>query len=197
MSSRWPASSGGGGGGGITGLTPGKVPLAATSSTLADSPITHLAGTAGHPSTDQTVFDGGSTNGNGAIVAQPSSGYGCYGAGVTLDNQKIDGNSGGSLLWNIIALASTFSSGGFQKWFGLLDGLTPTWLMSPTHNFYIGDNRGEYANPPKLKVGGDIETSLGGKFRYTPTTGSDWAGDQPTGVQEALDRLAAVAASKP
>ncbi len=32
--------NGGGGGGGITGLTPGTVPVAATSSTIADSPIT-------------------------------------------------------------------------------------------------------------------------------------------------------------
>jgi hypothetical protein len=198
MGSRWPGS-GGGGGGGISGLTSNRIPYAATSSTLKDGPFTFLAGP-DRPSENNTILDGGSTSGNGALVLQPSSGYGCYGAELTFDNSKIDGTSGGSLLWNFMQLASTYLSGQYQKWFSLLDQLTVVGLVSPQHNWFLGDNGGNGTDPglARLTVGGNIRLTGGGKVLYTAAVPSNWAASTPaTSLSDAIDRIVAAMSVKP
>jgi hypothetical protein len=197
MGSRWPGS-GGGGGGGISGLTTDKMPVATSSTTLGDGPFFFVPGA--HGSTNNTFLDGGSTNGLGALTLQPSSGSGCYGAELTFDNSKIDGVSGGSLLWNFMQLASTYLSGQYQKWMALLDGLTVVAMFSPQHNMFVGDNGGNGTDPnnARLTVGGNIKLTNGGKVLYTAAVNSNWAASNPpANLEDAIDRIVAAMSSKP
>ena len=198
MGGLWPPSGGaggGGGGGGISGLTPGTLPLAASSSTLSDSVIVQGApDQPGRPSTIITQIDGGSTSGNGAINIRPSSGYGNFGAFISFDNQGIDGSAGGSILWNIGQYSSATTY--YQKWFAIAQGLTKVFLISDVGDFYLGDSSGEY-HDSKLTVGGNIKLTMGGKIlngavvsAYAPAIGADWTGTPPADVADALDRIA-------
>lgn len=175
-------------GGGISGLTAGKVPQATSATTIADAPWSRgwTEDSPGQPSTGILNIDGGSTNGNGAINIQPSSGFGNYGAWLSLDTQSSDSSNG--TLWNI---GNWNVNTSYPKWCVISNFTSFVFGISPGKNFYFDDSSGDFLDGSKVTIGGNLKFTKGGKIMYTVADATDWTSTAPVFMQDAVDRIAA------
>lgn len=180
------------GGGGISGLTAHVVPVATSASTIGDGPFT-VENYTNPVYNRQLLLDGGSTGNIAALHIRPTNAAGQFGAGITLDNVGSDGS--GAKQWMLIQLNQGTS---YPNWLVLTPGITALangLLISPAGNVYIHETSGDFLDGTGLTIGANLKFTNGGKIVYAPAVPSNWAGTAPTFLQDAVDRIAAMAAT--